>query len=187
MIGYDGGGIRVNEIVGFGTSRLAAKILKNSLTDAILKCGVRSIDTAKVYGNEHIIGDVIDSIINSNIASNRDLKSDIENNEESDYLSLENKISATVSNSSGTNKHSFKLFPNTYNNNDDEDRPLKREDFFITSKVWNDDHRAEHVRQSCLKSLKDLKIDYLDLYLVHWYVSHLKFILLFYVIFKLDI
>lgn len=42
----------------------------------------------------------------------------------------------------------------------------KREDFWITSKVWNDRH--DDVRASCEKSLKDLRLDYLDLYLVHW-------------------
>ena len=43
---------------------------------------------------------------------------------------------------------------------------IKRDDLFITSKVWNDMH--EHVRQSCEKSLQDLKLDRIDLYFVHW-------------------
>lgn len=42
----------------------------------------------------------------------------------------------------------------------------KRDDFWITSKVWNDKH--DDVRGSCEKSLRDLRLDYLDLYLVHW-------------------
>ncbi len=41
-----------------------------------------------------------------------------------------------------------------------------REAFWITSKVWNDQH--DRVEQSCEKSLADLGLDYLDLYLVHW-------------------
>jgi diketogulonate reductase-like aldo/keto reductase len=43
---------------------------------------------------------------------------------------------------------------------------IKREDLFITSKVWNDMHRE--VLKSCEKSLSDLKLDYIDLFFVHW-------------------
>ncbi len=43
---------------------------------------------------------------------------------------------------------------------------VKREDLFITSKVWNDEHRD--VRKACERSLKDLRLSYIDLYFVHW-------------------
>ena len=45
---------------------------------------------------------------------------------------------------------------------------LKREELFVISKVWNDSHAYTDVIKSCEKSLKDLKLDYLDAYLVHW-------------------
>jgi len=43
---------------------------------------------------------------------------------------------------------------------------IKREDLWITSKVWNDKHND--VVKSCGQSISDLQIGYLDLYLVHW-------------------
>lgn len=45
---------------------------------------------------------------------------------------------------------------------------LKREDVWITSKLWNDKHGEADVIASCEKSLADLRLEYLDLYLVHW-------------------
>lgn len=47
-------------------------------------------------------------------------------------------------------------------------RGLKREELWITSKLWNDKHAENDVIPSCEKSLRDLQLDYLDLYLVHW-------------------
>jgi alcohol dehydrogenase (NADP+) len=45
---------------------------------------------------------------------------------------------------------------------------IGREELWITSKLWNDKHGEEDVIASCEKSLADLGLDYLDLYLVHW-------------------
>lgn len=45
---------------------------------------------------------------------------------------------------------------------------LRRDEVWITSKLWNDKHGENDVIPSCEKSLKDLQLDYLDLYLVHW-------------------
>ncbi|KDO42308.1 hypothetical protein CISIN_1g021693mg [Citrus sinensis] len=46
---------------------------------------------------------------------------------------------------------------------------VKREDLFITTKLWNSDHG--HVLEACKDSLKKLQLDYLDLYLVHFPVA----------------
>jgi len=45
---------------------------------------------------------------------------------------------------------------------------IEREQLWITSKLWNDKHGEDDVIASCKQSLADLKLDYLDLYLVHW-------------------
>lgn len=47
-----------------------------------------------------------------------------------------------------------------------EEDTVKREDLWITGKVWNDQHRE--VEKACRQSLEDLGLEYLDLYLVHW-------------------
>jgi alcohol dehydrogenase (NADP+) len=45
---------------------------------------------------------------------------------------------------------------------------VPRSELWITSKVWNDAHAPADVVASCRRSLDDLGLDYLDLYLVHW-------------------
>ena len=45
---------------------------------------------------------------------------------------------------------------------------LKRSELFVISKVWNDSHAYADVISSCEKSLKALRLSYLDAYLVHW-------------------
>ncbi|MBM7634135.1 aldo/keto reductase [Geomicrobium sediminis] len=73
-----------------------------------LEAGYRSLDTAKVYGNEAGVGEAI------------------------------------------------------------RNSGVKREELFITTKVWNNDHGYNETLQAFEASLERLGLDYVDLYLVHW-------------------
>ncbi|CAF9936506.1 MAG: hypothetical protein HETSPECPRED_010355 [Heterodermia speciosa] len=48
---------------------------------------------------------------------------------------------------------------------------LRREDIWVTSKLWNDHHERSKVGEALDTTLTDLGIDYLDLYLMHWPVA----------------
>jgi len=66
-----------------------------------------------------------------------------------------------------------------YDNQDEVGRALKkvipsvvkREDLFITSKLWNSSHKRELVEKELDETLKQIGTDYLDLYLIHWPVA----------------
>jgi alcohol dehydrogenase (NADP+) len=92
----------------FGSDNYSGEEVAQAVIGAA-EVGYRHFDCASVYGNEHLVGESLQTIISAGVG---------------------------------------------------------REDLWITSKVWNDMHR--HLADSCEKSLRDLRLDYLDLYLVHW-------------------
>uniref|UniRef100_A0A7V2ZIK5 Aldo/keto reductase n=1 Tax=Ignavibacterium album TaxID=591197 RepID=A0A7V2ZIK5_9BACT len=51
---------------------------------------------------------------------------------------------------------------------------IPREEIFITTKLWNDDHGYESALKAFDESLKRLNLDYVDLYLIHWPVPRLR-------------
>ena len=52
---------------------------------------------------------------------------------------------------------------------------VTRDDLWVTSKLWNTFHAAEHVEEACRKTLADLQLDTLDLYLIHFPIA-LKYV-----------
>lgn len=49
-----------------------------------------------------------------------------------------------------------------------KDGTVKREDLFITTKLFNNFHKEESVVPACKKSVENLGLSYVDLYLIHW-------------------
>jgi len=51
----------------------------------------------------------------------------------------------------------------------------RRDELWVTSKLWNTYHDPRHVRQAAERSLRDLEVDHLDLYLIHFPIA-LRFV-----------
>ncbi len=94
----------------FGSDHYGGVSVAAAVREA-LSVGYRHIDCAAVYGNEPLIGQVLEEALRSG---------------------------------------------------------LRRDELWITSKLWNDKHGERDVIPACERSLKDLRLEYLDLYLVHW-------------------
>ncbi|KAI9314594.1 xylose reductase [Dichotomocladium elegans] len=56
-----------------------------------------------------------------------------------------------------------------------KDGLVKREELFVVTKLWNTYHNKRHVREAFDRQLRDLGLDYVDLYLIHFPVA-LKFV-----------
>lgn len=54
-----------------------------------------------------------------------------------------------------------------------EEGVCDRADVWVTSKLWNTYHRPEHVKPAVERTLSDLRLDYLDSYLIHFPISQL--------------
>ncbi len=52
-----------------------------------------------------------------------------------------------------------------------ESGALQREDLFVTTKLWSDQHAKDAVVPALRESLKKLRLDFVDLFLVHWPIT----------------
>jgi alcohol dehydrogenase (NADP+) len=84
----------------------------------------------------------------------------------SDHVSA-SEIAAAVRGAAGVGYRHFDC-ASVYGNEGILRGGIKREELWVTSKLWNDMHGEDDVIASCRKSLADLRLEYLDLYLVHW-------------------
>ncbi len=39
---------------------------------------------------------------------------------------------------------------------------------YFQAKLWNSNHRPEHVKPDIMKTLEDLQLDYIDSFVIHW-------------------
>ncbi|PSN46497.1 hypothetical protein C0J52_09047 [Blattella germanica] len=153
-------------VIGVGTlfarNEEAEQLVKNAID-----IGYRHIDTAKLYENEKEIGSAIRAKIAEGVVKREDIFLTTKaRNEEAEQL-VKNAIDIGY-------RHidTAKLYENEKEIGSAirakiAEGVVKREDIFLTTKLWSTCHRRELVVESCKQQLTDLGLDYIDLYLIH--------------------
>lgn len=125
--------------IALGTWQTTNEEIKTVIPAAISN-GYTHIDGAAIYKNEEAIGRCFSKIVNDDSNQNSSLNQ---------------------------NQSSIPSF-NSHSNQNSNSSLINRSQLFMTSKLWDTEHEPKRVRAACLKTLKDLNLKYLDLYLMHW-------------------
>jgi diketogulonate reductase-like aldo/keto reductase len=128
-------------VLGLGTYKLERP---ESIVSA-LKLGYRHLDCASFYGNQQVVGEAIRTFLALPAAEQRAPAALA-----AEPSALER---ATLSAQEAERRAAS---------------PVTRADLFITTKIWNTEHRPADAVASVEKSLRDLGVDFVDCAMVHW-------------------
>ncbi|MGH0148344.1 UNVERIFIED_CONTAM: hypothetical protein FKN15_012889 [Acipenser sinensis] len=139
-------------LVGLGTWKSAPGEVKQAVLSA-LDSGYRHIDCAAAYGNEQEVGEALRERVGPG-----KVKQAVLSALDSGYRHID--CAAAYGNEQEVGEAlRERVGPG---------KPIKREHVFVTSKLWNTKHHPDDVEPACRKSLADLGLPFLDLYLMHW-------------------
>jgi diketogulonate reductase-like aldo/keto reductase len=134
------GGARL-PVLGLGTYKIASP---GAIVSA-LKLGYRHLDCASFYDNQAVVGEGIRAFLALPPAEQRAAEGE---GAEPSALERATRSAADARASASA--------------------PVSRADLFVTTKIWNTEHRPADAVASVERSLADLGLDYVDCVLVHW-------------------
>ncbi|CAD7944551.1 unnamed protein product [Amoebophrya sp. A120] len=132
---------------GFGTYRVPPGYAAQEAVSHALHHGYRLIDTAALYRNEADVGKAVRNFLVQDPASSSHPGSGLSSA----------PSSGTTGSGGGKPTAAGKM----------SGQSLSRQDFFITTKLWDSDHGYDKASFAFEKSLKTLDLEYIDLYLIH--------------------
>jgi len=127
-------------VLGLGTYKLASPA---AAVASALRLGYRHLDCASFYGNQVAVGEGLRAFLAMSAEEQR-----LEGGADPSALERQTVSAAEASRRAAT--------------------PAARADVFVTTKIWNTEHRPADAVASVELSLADLGLDYVDCAVVHW-------------------